>query len=264
MSIIRNETLHAINIEGIDEALPPDVNEDTLPRAIEKIDIPLGYVSLQEQIIPVSFIVYDGIEKLEDPRPGVERIVSQLTFMAAFKAGRPTDDLLVPHEFDPIRKCVKGLARPTPIRQPKQTLSQPELISFDGVDSACSFPINFYSPNTGPYVSAEEAPFRTIRPLDGATMSLRYQQEPLDEEATARLDLPVYRPINPVVKANEDIFTEGEITIVEPRMFMGGFELYEGNVVRAGFLRQNVRATAGRFVVGGTGIVVPLSLGYRI
>lgn len=266
-NLLRNETLHTIAIDGHDESLPSDVSEATLPRAIERCDLPLGeVVSSNRPSIPVSFLHYEGVENLDDPVPGVDRIVSQITYMAAFLSGRSVDDLLVPHEFDPVRKCVKGLARPQPIRQPRQTLCHLELIQFENIDSACSFPVRIYDKNTPHYIEAGHPTLAKVEPLPTPLMSISYQEEPLDEALTEKHGIPIFKPYNPTVRCHDELFADDgdDITIVEPRMFMGGFNLYQDNVVRAGFLRQNVRAACGKFVLGGTGIVVPADFGYRI
>ena len=264
---LRNETLHAIHLQDADP-ISSDVTVETLPRARVDAQLHMGNAVMRDTIVPIDFIVYGEPERLEPPTQGVYRIVSQLTFLAAFRSHRPVHDLVVPYGYDPKRQAVKGLAHPTPIPNAQATLSIEQLLEFDHIDSACPFPIKIFPAATPEFVDPDECkPAVCIRSLDVPQMSVTYEREEIHGELSEKLGLPVFQIAEPKVRYNPEHFDDETVTIVEHRMFTAGFSMYGKNSVHASLLHQNVRAANGPYagsVVGGTSLLVPLQLPYRI
>lgn len=266
-----NETPHQINVEGYSNPIPSNVTAETLPRATEMARLPIGSVLLRGEVesteIPIELIVYGKSKNLPPPRDGVLRVVSQLTVLAALREGRDVEDLLYPYEFNSRTRTVRGLAVPHPVLVPQRLLNLKAHCKFDALESVSEAPVTVFAPDTPPFVGGDVAPRVRIEPLAAPQLKVCHESADQDERLTCELGVPIFRPRNPSVEYGPDYFPEETITIVDPKAYVAGLEMYDGDTVRAAFVDMSVRSAMGEYkgsVVGGKSLLVPLHSDYVI
>ncbi|HSW75170.1 MAG TPA: hypothetical protein VLG16_04885 [Candidatus Saccharimonadales bacterium] len=185
---------------------------------------------------------HGGPEKLPLPEEDIARVVSKLTILAALRAGRPIDDLYF--LYGDIRRTdgsfigVKGLGQPQP--QPRASGSSAAYQHNLGGHSSsprrlintCPYPGRIYAPTTAPFIAPDVQPLINLPiPQPHEQTKVMYNEE-LNEQATERLGVPVYRTWVSGIENDYAQADSGELRLANPNVLMAlGAEAVEKGYV---------------------------------
>ncbi|MGF7229267.1 MAG: hypothetical protein ACQR33_04770 [Candidatus Saccharibacteria bacterium] len=239
----------------------PETRE--VPRA-EATITDLGVIACDGLEVPVRTVDYRRTTRLPAPTPGVMRIVSQITVLAAYNEGRPTSDLLVPFGF----QCVPG--KPIGARG----LALPEFAEPRTHDSGAMPSFITRLKNTGGryealYPQSYDVAFarekKTIATVfepasPSEQLDIVYEKNKLDELLTEQYGVPILRTRVSHVTGLENV-EPGVLGIVEPRILLalGGAVMANDSYVGV-MIGDEVRSADGPSkgsVVGGRSLLIP-------
>lgn len=200
-------------------------------------------LALADQSKPTLFTIteHGAAEKLPLPEKGVVRVVSKLTILAALRTGRPIDDLYF--LYGDIRRAdgsfigVKGLGQPQP--QPRASGSSAAYRhNLDSQSSptrlinTCPYPGRIYAPTTLPFIAPDAQPLIDLPiPPPHEQTKVMYHEE-LNEQATEKLGVPVYRTWVSGVENDYAQADSGELRLANPNVLMAlGAEAVEKGYV---------------------------------
>lgn len=229
------------------------------------VSVDLGVIACEDLMVPLKSVDYTRTINLPKPSPGVMRVVSQITVLAAHNEGRTTDDLLVPFGF----QCVPGapvgaralaipeFAEPMP-RDSNETPLFMNRVQNTGGRRESLYPATFdehvfeHEKKTMPVV-LEPAP-RAER------LDVVYEKIERDDMLSEQYKVPIVRTRVDRVSGLESV-SSGILGIVEPRILMalGGAVMSNGSYIGA-IVGSEVRNAEGPFrgaVAGGRSLAIP-------